>query len=61
MILKVFQCQRIVIFIGFHPIVESDTLSAPELTTLETIMVFFASFVTISTLNSSRVALLFIK
>ena len=59
MILKVFQCQRIVIFIGFHLIVESDTLSAPERTTLETLMAFFATFVTIPTLNSSRVALLY--
>ena len=57
MILKVFQCQRIVIFIDFYPIMESDTLSAPEGTTLETIMAFFASVVTISTLNSGRVAL----
>ena len=57
MILKVFQCQGRAIFIGFHPIVESDTLSAPEGTTLETIMAFFATFVAISTLNSGRVAL----
>ena len=51
MILKVFQCQRIVIVIGFHPIVESDTLSAPERTTLETIMAFFTSFVAFSHLT----------
>ena len=57
MILKVFQCQGRAIFIGFHPIVESDTLSAPEGTTLETKMAFFASFVTMSTLNSSGAAL----
>ena len=59
MILQVFQCQCRVIFIGFHPIVERDTLFVPEGTTVETIMAFFASFVTISTLNSSRVALLY--
>ena len=59
LILKVFQRQRMVPFIGSDSIMQTDRLITPECTTLETIKTVFALFVAISTLHTACIALFY--